>query len=185
MIATPQRRRYLLDAGVVIALQRTGHLDALASLGVRCDMTLVEEVYDELVRPACGKHSLAASAARAVLDAQVSVVSIDVGTEAANRLLALRARRTSVKADLGESASIAWAAEHEDYVFVTRDAAASYVALEELRGRVRSFYYFLREAVEFAAFDRVTAKAIADAAQVTPGVLATPPLWWTDWVSAG
>ena len=177
------RRGYLLDAGVVISLQRTGHLDVLASLGSHADLALVEEVYDELVRPRSGKYPRAASEAKAVLDAHVTVVSIDVGSDAAERLLALRARRTSARADLGESASIAWAVDHAEYIFVTRDAAASYLALEELQGRTRSFYHFLREAVELAALDRVTAKAIADAAEQSPGVNAAPPLWWTDWVS--
>lgn len=178
--------RYLLDANVIIPLQRTGHLDALVSIGACLDLLLVEEAYDEVTDPRGGKHTTEASSARAVLDANAMIICLDPASAAATRLDALRSRsKKRTKANLGETASIAWAFDQEDkVVLVTRDVAAAFLALDELpKTRVITFFRFLRDAVEADALSTDRARAIAIAATITNGVTATPPLWWDDWLS--
>ena len=176
--------RYVLDAGVVIALQRTGHLDALASIATRFTLLVIEEVYDEVADPFGGKYAAEAAQAKAALDVHANVVSIDPTSDAGRRLDALRARKKkSTKADLGEAASIAWAFENADAVFVTRDYLASFLALDELHGRVTTFFQFLREAVEAGGLEPAKARLIATAASITDGVRAIPPLWWDAWLA--
>lgn len=170
-----------MDAGILIALQRTGYLRVLKDITALFTALVVEEVYDELVEPRNGRHQNRSEEARRELE-HVEVVSIVPGTQRAETLDALRARKSSVRADLGECASIAWALHDDDSVFVTRDRAAAYLALEELHGRARSFFSFLRSAAETGAIDRACAKAIGDLAQ-QPGVGETPPVWWDAWTA--
>ena len=176
------RRAYLLDACTLVLLQRTGHLGILESLGAHFDLAVVEEVYDELTDPPRGRHKKAAQQAKALLDAHVMLVCIEVGTPASDRLAHLRAGRTNPKADLGEHASIAWAADNDRYWLLTRDGRSALLALEELRGRVRAVFDFLREAVEAQAIDRKIARAIAESAR-QPGINAVPPSWWDNFVA--
>jgi predicted nucleic acid-binding protein len=177
--------RYLLDAGIVIALQRTKALNILAAVGVKIELLIVEEVYDEVVDPRGGKYSIEAKDARAVLDSHVKLVTIDPTSKAAMCLDALRSRkRKPTRTDLGEAASISWAVEHRDCTFVTRDAAAAYLALEELMGRVMSFFSFLRMTVDETALDATVVRDIGDVAPNTMGVRCVPPLWWNEWRDA-
>ena len=176
------RPERLIDAGFIIALQRVSHLDALQGLSARFSLVMVEEAYDEVTEPRSGKHATEARQAAIALEA-VSVQSIDPESQAAARLHALRTRRAKVtRADLGEDASIAWAADHPTFVFVTRDRGAAFLALNELRGRTMTLFHFLREAVEVGALEPARARAMADAISTTKGVSAVPPLWWQGWL---
>ena len=177
-------RTDLLDAGVVIVLQRTGHLDALASIAAQFKLLVVEEVYDEVTNPPGGKYANEAAQAKAALDVHTESVSLDPTSDAARRLDALRSRKKKItKADLGEAASVAWLLDHADTTFVTRDAAASFLALDELQSRVTTFFQFLRDAVDAGTLDAEKARLVATAAPITDGVRAVPPLWWDAWIA--
>ncbi|MCC6667713.1 MAG: hypothetical protein IT375_28465 [Polyangiaceae bacterium] len=175
--------RYLLDANAVIPLQRTGQLDALVAIGAKLQLLVVEEVYDELCEPRGGKLSREAAEMRRALDGNVTLASIEPESAASARFDALKARkRGGIKSNLGEAASVAWAADHDDVVFVTRDAAAAFLALNELGSRVTTFFQLIREAVELGALAPSKARLIGDTCSVTSGVEADPPLWWNEWL---
>lgn len=141
MTATVESRTYVLDTGVLVALQRAGHLSALVDISERVTLVVLEEVRDELIEGAKPKHAKAAEQARITLEgSQIRVEVIDITEPAAARLAALRAGKTS-DSDLGEAASIAWAASRPDAMFVTRDGQAALLGLEELRGRVMGFSF--------------------------------------------
>jgi hypothetical protein len=102
--------RYLLDSGIVIALQRVGHLGALSNISTKLPLLIVEEAYDEVVEPRGGKYVTESKQAQSTLDGCATTVTIDPTGEAAVRLSALRSRKSKgTVAGLGEAASIAWA----------------------------------------------------------------------------
>lgn len=176
--------RYLLDAGILIGLQKIGHLDALASIATKVTLVIVEEVYDELTEPRGGKHRTEAGLAKVALDLHTTQVSIDPMGAAGRRLDALRARkRKATAADLGEDASVAWAFDQKDCVLVTRDFAGAFLALDELRGRAMTFFHFIYDVVDAGALPIAKAREIGAATPVTPGVTLTPPLWWKEWLA--
>jgi len=170
----------LLDTGVVIMLQRIGHLDRLAELAKVFDLSVVEEVFDELTRPRNGKHAELAKAAQLAL-AAVSKVSLDVGSVAAAALPKLLGQPREISRQ--DAVSMAWILyEGTSHTFVTRDALCAYRALEELQGRrVLGVFAFLREAVEAGALTRMAVQQIAEAAVSTNGVRERLPSWWTTW----
>jgi predicted nucleic acid-binding protein len=180
MTSVAAAREYVLDAGILIALQRAGHLSAIVEVSEKVTLVLLEEVYDELVRGP-SNHAKAAEQARSTLaQSRVGVMSIDHRDPAAAKLAAMRSGKTST-ADLGEAASIAWATERASAVFVTADAKAALRGLEELRGRAIGFFQFLAEIMDLGGMDATLAAQIAD--DLRPSGLASvrEPLWWRDW----
>jgi len=175
--------RYLLDSGIVIALQRVGHLGALSNISTKLPLLIVEEAYDEIVEPRGGRYVTESKQAQSTLDGCATTVTIDPTGEAAVRLSALRSRKSKgTVAGLGEAASIAWAFDQNDCVFVTEDVAATFLALDELRGRVITFFSFLRVAVDAGGLDVAAARAIGEATPTAQGVQRAPPSWWSTWV---
>jgi hypothetical protein len=175
-------RRYLLDTGIVLIFQKTGHLEALTLATRTVNILLVEEVYDEVTEPRNDKHKEAASAAKTTLDdSDAEVVSILLGSPVADTYSALRGGKQSATANVGESASIAYAAHNRDVVFVTNDRAASFLALRELRGRTMTFHT-LTVLVDDRAMVRHRAKEVVDAIPGVKDLWAVRPLWWDDWV---
>ena len=175
-------RRYVLDAGIFVALQRARYLSVLVDISAHAEMVVLEEVREELIDKAKPKYPKAAEQIRVILDdSQIVVESIDASDPAAYVMAALRAGKTS-DADMGEAASIAWTISQPEAVFVTRDAAGAFRALEERRGRVMGFFQFLAELVESGALESSVAGQIADDVARTPGVMARAPLWWADWI---
>lgn len=174
-------RAYVLDTGIVCALQRAGHLSVLGSLSEKATLVLLEEVVDELV-DVPPKHAKLAEQVRGLLRSSgIRQESIDAGSPGAVRLSTLRAGKTS-DADMGEAASIAWAAEELDAVFVTRDQEAALRGLEELRGRTLGLFGWIAELVEGAILDGSVARQIGEDVVTAPFVSARPPLWWREWL---
>jgi hypothetical protein len=174
---------YLVDTGVVLGFQKAGHLDALADAGHGISLVLVEEVYDEVTDPRNDKHAVAARDAKRLIDAsKVRVCSISLGSPAAATHSSIRAGKKSATADLGESASIAFAVHNAGFTFVTNDAAASLRGLQGLRGRTLSFHPFLALLVESGALLRHRSEAIAIAIRKLSDWRAIQPVWWDDWV---
>lgn len=174
-------RTYVLDACIVIAFQKTGHLPVLIDLSEQVKLVIVEEVQDELVNKA-SRHD--AEQWRSVLvNSKIGVESIDASDPAASVLAIFRTGKANDK-DKGEAASIAWAVDKPDAIFISRDAGAAFHALDELRGRAMSFFQFLAELVELQALDPSVAAQVADDAARTPNVMARPPHWWPDFVQS-
>ncbi|WP_437835482.1 hypothetical protein [Sorangium sp. So ce1153] len=177
-------RAYVLDTGVLIALQRAGHLSILVDVSERVPLVVLEEVRDELIVDAGPRHARAAEQARITLEgSQIRVEAIAIADPAAARLQALRAGKTSAS-DLGEAASIAWAGSRPEASFVTRDGQAALQGLEELRGRAMGFFQFLAELVDLGVLDVSVAAQAAEDTVKASGVTARAPLWWSDWVKS-
>jgi hypothetical protein len=115
-------------------------------------------------------------------ESNVQVYSIALGSPAAKTHEQIRAGRKSSTADLGESASIAYAVHRDSCTFVTNDAAASLRSLQELRGRTLSFHPFLALLVESRVLPLFRSEKIASAIQTLSDWRAVQPLWWNDWV---
>jgi hypothetical protein len=146
-------------------------------------LALVEEVYDEVTEPRNGRHAAAAQDAKRLIDAsKLGVCRITLGSPAAATHSLLRAGKKSATADLGESASIAFAVHNAGFSFVTNDAAASLRGLQELRGRTLSFHPFLALLVESGALLRHRSETIAIAIQRLADWRAIEPVWWQDWI---
>ncbi|WP_437944908.1 hypothetical protein WME98_28435 [Sorangium sp. So ce296] len=174
----------MLDTGVLVALQRAGHLSILVDISERVTLVMLEEVRDELIVDAKPKHAKAAEQARITLEgSRIRVEEIQIADPAAARLQALRAGKTSAS-DLGEAASIAWAMSRPEASFVTRDGQAALLGLEELRGRAMGFFQFLAELVDLGALDVSVAGQVAEDTVKASGVTARVPLWWPDWIQS-
>jgi hypothetical protein len=174
---------YLLDTGIVLGFQKSGHLDALTDSARVLPIGLVEEVYDEITDPRGDRHKKAAAEAQTAIDgSRIEVRSIALGSAAAQTMGTLRLGKTSRTADLGEAASIAVAAHDPVLTFVTNDAAASLRALQELRGRTLSFHPFLALVVEAGGLSSERAAHIAKAIQALSDWRATHPHWWERWL---
>jgi hypothetical protein len=182
MIAGTPLRVYVLDTGIAIALQRAGHLSVLGEVSTKTPLIFLEEVVDELT-DVPSKHAKRAQEIQGLLaTSSIRQESIDASDPAGIRLGALRAGKTS-GADVGEAASIAWAADKTDAIFVTRDEHAALRGLEELRGRTVGFFGWIAELVEIKALDASVARQIGDDVLAAPGVCARQPLWWRDWLA--
>jgi hypothetical protein len=175
---------YLLDTGIVLGFQKSGHLEALTEASGRVRIAIVEEVYDEITDPRGGKHAVAACQAKRAIDGSgIELRSIPVGSPAASTFSLLRIGKTSPTADLGEAASIAVAVHDGSVTFVTNDAAASLRALQELRGRTLSFHPFLGILAEGGGLPATRAGAIAQAIRGLGDWRASHPLWWDAWLA--
>jgi hypothetical protein len=172
-------RMYVLDACIVIAFQKTGHLPVLINLSERVKIVIIEEVQDELIHKA-SRHD-AEQWRNVLVNSKIGLESIDANDPAATILATFRTGKVNDK-DKGEAASIAWAVDKPGAMFISRDAGAAFHALEELRGRAMSFYQFLAELVELDAMDISVAAQVADDAARTPYVMARPPYWWPSFV---
>lgn len=174
-------RRYVLDACIVIAFQKSGHLPRLIDLSERVKLVVVEEVQDEILKKASRQD--AQQCRNALNKSKIQLEGIDANDPAAKIFAIFRGGKATDK-DRGESASIAWAVDKPDAVFISRDAGAVFHALEELRGRVLSFFQFLAELVELGALDISVAAQVADDAGRTPHVMARLPHWWPEFVQS-
>jgi hypothetical protein len=177
---------YLLDTGIVVGFQKAGHLDALVQAASRVSLAIVEEVYDEIVTDAMmTKHRAAATEAKELIGTSRMVVrSLKLASVEAATHAAIRAGKTSATADIGESASIALAAHDGDVIFVTNDAAASLLALQELRGRTMSFHPFLAMLVDSAAMAADKCATIAADIQKARDWRVKEPAWWVEWLKS-
>ncbi len=173
---------YVLDTGVVVGLQKSGHLGVLAKAARAVRIVLVEDVYDEVTAPRGGKRAVEAKEAKTLIDASdVKTESIPMGSPMADAYEALRAGKSSPTADVGEAASIAYAIHHPVAVFVANDRAAALRGLQELRGRTMSFHPFLRELVDSRSVTRREAEQIGKDIRKLNDWNAPEPLWWFDW----
>ena len=85
---------YVLDTGVVVGLQKSGHLGVLANAARAVRIVLVEDVYDELTAPRGGKRAVEAKDAKALIDASdVKTESILMGSPMADAYESLRTGR--------------------------------------------------------------------------------------------
>lgn len=174
---------FLPDAGILIRVQRAGHLPALAAAAATAPMALAQEVYDELTKPRQGKHALLAKQAKQILDgSQIQLRSVQLGSPAATSFTRLRGNKTNVVADRGECASVALAIHDPTLRFVTIDRSMTFTALNELPGRVLTLHRFLRELVEGTHLARQAARDIADTVRPQGGMHAPEPEWWAAWI---
>jgi hypothetical protein len=173
---------YVLDTGVVVGLQKSGHLGVLANAAKAVRLVLVEDVYDELIAPRGGKRAVEAKEAKTLIDASdVQKESILIGSPMADAYESLRTGKTSPTADVGEAASIAYAIHHPEAVFVANDRAAALRGLQELRGRTMSFHPFLRVLVDSRGVTRREAEQLGKDIRKLSDWSAPEPLWWFDW----
>jgi len=170
--------RFVLDTGVVIGFQKAGRLDDLVDASRVVSLALIEEAFDEIVRPRNGKHKAAAASAQAALTASgMTIIALDVAGPEATTLAELRSGKTS-PSDLGEAASIAYSIHHDDCTFVTNDAAAALQSLGELRGRTMAFFPFVAHLVESEAMKFEVAELLAMKIPTLPDWRAVIPTWW-------
>jgi hypothetical protein len=98
---------HLLDTGIVLAFQKSGHLDALTDASSASAIAIVEEVYDEITDPRGGRHAAAAADARILIDgSKIQVVSVALGSIEAATLTVFRTGKSSASSDRGEAAFV-------------------------------------------------------------------------------
>lgn len=169
---------FVLDTGVVLGFQKAAQLAVLVQASQKVPLILIEEMYDEIVRPRNNKHSEQARQAKELFQASAfMVVSLDVDGSEAAILAKLRGGKAS-PSDMGEAASIAYAYSHEECIFVTNDAAAALQALTELRGRTMAFFPFVAELVRASAMDENDARRLSTTIPALRDWRATVPTWW-------
>ncbi len=177
---------YLLDTGIIFGFQKSKHLDALVGASRVVNLAIVEEVYDEVVTHALTKHRGHATEAKELLaTSKVAIHRLKLASPEAATHQAIRAGKSSATADLGESASIAWAIHNATVTFVTNDPAAARRSLQELRGRTMSFHPFLAMLGERGAVPVERCAKIAVAVQALTDWGAREPLWWSRWLDPG
>ncbi len=78
---------YVLDTGVVVGLQKSGHLGVLANAAKAVRLVLVEDVYDEVIAPRGGKRAVEAKEAPLIDASDVKTESILRARKLLTRLL--------------------------------------------------------------------------------------------------
>ena len=165
--------RWILDANVFIRAQDDGFFDEVVAAASAADAVIAVAVRDEVGGLGPRKKQPKFGPLATVLnDSGIEIRDIGLKTHAFTVFAQLRANHTG-SGSQGECACIALAAEDTELVFVTGEPKATFLAVAELEGRVRSIPSFFAAMVETGVLDSTTACSIVD------GPLKNvKPSWW-------
>lgn len=167
--------QYVLDADVLVHLQRAGVAPAVAALGP-LPVVLTDQVWHEFVvaPQSAGASAMTVAEAKTLAQTMAGHPTVILsGSPEAAMLAALL--RPPVTEDAGELSVIAYAACHDDAVAVLFDRKALHRGVEELRGRVRSVHGFL-EVLERHGLSRASSDLVSQ--RLRTQYAFKEPHWW-------
>jgi hypothetical protein len=167
--------RYVLDADVLVHLQRAGIASAVVALGP-LPVVLTDLIWHEFVvaPQSAGASPRTVAEARTLAQTMVGQATVILsGSPEAAILAALL--RPPVTEDSGELSVIAYAACHDDAIAVLFDRKALHRGVEELRGRVLSVHGFL-EVLERHGLSRANSDLVSQ--RLRRQYAFREPHWW-------
>lgn len=168
--------RYVVDSDILINIQKSGHAHSIAGLGP-LPVVITDMVWSELTVGATlnGAQMSTVSDAESMLKAIAHAPSI-LSPESLEAETFADLQRPPETEGVGEHSVIAYTLHNPNDVAVLLDRKAMYRGVEELRGRVLSFFGFL-DVLRRKGLRGADAYAIGKW-YVAGHKPARPPLWW-------